>query len=62
MELDAFVEGRNIRNKTAEVSANCYKNEVVLRVDDEENPAFWLQVTLTREQLQRMLVEMDNAE
>lgn len=70
MEVEAIIEGRHasdhgtgpIRNKNMTLVAYCHKNDVVLRHDDGANLAFWLQTTITREQLEEMLKEMDHAE
>ena len=75
MELEGVhVEGRHaadgmghtpiapLQNENMQVTASCYKDEVVLRLDDAKNLPFWMQITIPRSQLQAILREMDNWE
>lgn len=70
MELEGvYVEGRHasdgvsaLRNKNMTVSASCYEDSVTLRIDDQANLPFWLQVTIPRSQLEAMLKAMDRSD
>jgi hypothetical protein len=73
MKVDVFVEGRHasdgtgtapvppLRNANMSVEVSCYKKDEAVRIDDAKNPAFWMQVTLTRRQLEAMLESMDES-
>lgn len=67
MELDVYVEGRHgcskpLRNKNVVVSLSCSKDDVTIRHDDGANPEFWLQTSISREQLLKILEQMQKSE
>lgn len=62
-EIQARIQGRHegstcrqvrIKRATLEASAGPLPGEVILRVEDEDNPAFWLDILLTDEQLEEL--------
>lgn len=68
MEIKTYIEGRHascgvpaLRNNNMTLSASCYKDSIVLRHDDGDNPAFWLQTRIDRETLLELLKQMDEA-
>ena len=47
------------RGKRLVAKASTMENTVVIRVDDERNDEFWLEVHLDREQVENLLRQMD---
>ena len=62
MKIKKMVEGRYPHKPTRfdpeNITLECisYPEEVVLRLDDSQNDDVWMQITLTREELKRMLL------
>lgn len=66
--MDAKVTGRYPRGfparldqKNMTVDTFTSGKGVVIRVDDNENADFWLEITLSKAQLQKMLQEIEEA-
>lgn len=38
------------------------KKEAKIRIDDEANPDFWLEIYISKEELERVLIEMKEEE
>lgn len=57
LEKWARFDSKNITSDFA-----VHEDSVTLRLDDVENPAWWLEVDIPKEVLQKLLKEMDNAE
>lgn len=56
LEKFARFDSRNIVS-----DFHVHENSVTLRLDDEENPAWWLEVDIPKEVLQQLLKELENA-
>lgn len=57
-----YPKGSSILNQhNMEVSSYTSGDYVVIRVDDEQNSDFWLEITLSREQLKEILLKMNKA-
>lgn len=44
------------------IETQVYSDFAIIRVDDQTVPEFWLELTLTKEKLQKMLQEMEELE
>lgn len=54
-DLDICARGRDMREAQVSVSACPGEGAVTLRVDDGARPEFWLELTLSADDLRRLL-------
>lgn len=65
LNIKTHVEGRYPREfvrfdpRNIEVGVSIYEDDVVFRLDDKENLDMWLQLPVSREQLEEILRQMD---